>query len=111
MRDLLFKNLTSDNKKRKIILSSETSVKEGLRSRIERHFIWIIKEVPGQGIQAKPQSALYVLREKNNLGCSQKFVCRIKGGLYTVFNGRIFLIMYMQTLKIQLQDLTQLQSK
>ena len=111
MRDLLYKNLTSDDKRRKIIASSEISDKEGVRSVINRHFIWLVKEVKDCDIEAKPASSIYVLKEKNTRECKQKYVCRIKGSIYAIAGSKIFLIMYMHSLKIHLQDLTQFSPK
>ena len=111
MRDLLYKNLTSDDKRRKIIASSEISDKEGVRSVINRHFIWLVKEVKDRDIETKPASSIYVLKEKNTKECKQKYICRIKGSIYAIAGSKIFLIMYMHSLKIHLQDLTQFSPK
>jgi len=111
MRDLLYKNLTSDDKRRKIIASSEISDKEGVRSVISRHFIWLLKEVKDCSVKNKPASSIYVLKEKNTKECKQKYFCRIKGSIYAVAGSKIFLIMYMHSLKIHLQDLTQFTTK
>jgi hypothetical protein len=104
MRDLLFKNLTSLPKKRRIITSSEIIDKQGIRSIIRRHFICMIKEVKGNQFP-KPQPYLYVLKERNNNEQKEKFFCRIKGSLYAINNNRIFLILFMHSLKIILTAL------
>ena len=111
MRDLLYKNLTSDDKRRKIIASSEISDKEGVRSVINRHFIWLVKEIKDCEIETKPASTIYVLKEKNTKECKQKYICRIKGSIYAIVGRKIFLIKYMHSLKIHLQDLTQFSPK
>ena len=101
MRDLLFKNLTSSDKKRKIISSSEIADKEGLRNIIQRHFICIIKEVKGGQIE-KPLPYLYVLKEHNTKAQREKFFCKLKGSIYAINKGRIYLILFMHSLKITL---------
>ncbi|MGA2774670.1 MAG: hypothetical protein ABSE81_01225 [Candidatus Omnitrophota bacterium] len=111
MRDLLYKNLTSDDKRRKIISSSEISDKEGVRSAIHRHFIWIVKEVSIGDVRTKPTSSIYIIKEKINRECKQRFICRIKGGLYVTVRNKVFLVMYVHSLKIYLQDLTQISPK
>lgn len=111
MRDLLFKNLTSQDKKRKIIASSEIVDKQGMRSVIQRHFICIVKEInPGLARKSgvndnklqRPLPYLYVLKEHNTREQKEKFFCRIKGSIYAVGNGRLFLILFMHSLKINL---------
>ena len=101
MRDLLFKNLTSHDKKRKIIASSEIVDKQGMRSVIQRHFICIVKEINDNKLQ-RPLPYLYVLKEHNTREQKEKFFCRIKGSIYAVGNGRLFLILFMHSLKINL---------
>ena len=101
MRDLLFKNLTSEDKKRKIIASSEVVDKQGVRSIIRRHFVCLVKEIEDSQLQ-RPMPYLYVLKEHNTREQKEKFFCRIKGSIYAVYNGRLFLILFMHSLKISL---------
>ena len=106
MRDLLFKNLTSDDRKRKILTSSEIMDKQGVRSIIHRHFICIVKEIKDKQV-SKPKPYLYVLKEHNNREQKEKFFCRIKGSIYAINNGRLFLILFMHSLKISLTPVPQ----
>ncbi|MBM3245900.1 MAG: hypothetical protein FJZ13_01025 [Candidatus Omnitrophica bacterium] len=101
MRDLLFKNLTSQNKKRKIIASSEITSSQGVRSTIYRHFVFIVKEIKDAKV-ARPLPYVYVLKEHNAREQKEKFFCRIKGSLYAVNNGRLYLVLFMHSLKINL---------
>ncbi|MFH0738309.1 MAG: hypothetical protein V2A59_00405 [Candidatus Omnitrophota bacterium] len=101
MRDLLFKNLTSNDKKRRIIATSEVTQKQGVRSTIHRHFVSIVKEVKDKQPE-KPASYIYVLRERNTREQRERFFCRIKGSMYMVNNGKLFLILFMHSLKISL---------
>ncbi|MDP2941222.1 MAG: hypothetical protein Q8N85_03090 [Candidatus Omnitrophota bacterium] len=101
MRDLLFKNLTSGDKKRKVIATSEICDKEGVRSVIRRHFICIIREINDPGF-GKPQPYLYVLKEHNTLQQKEKFFCRLKGSVYAISNDKLFLVTFMHSLKINL---------
>jgi len=117
MRDLLFKNLTSSDKRRKILSSSEIMDKEGVRSIIHRHFVCIVKEVNPAFIMAKnevkesqdsrPLPYLYMLKKHNNKEKQEKFFCRIKGSLYAVNQGRLFLILFMHSLNITLMPMPQ----
>ncbi|OGX44694.1 MAG: hypothetical protein A3G38_02505 [Omnitrophica WOR_2 bacterium RIFCSPLOWO2_12_FULL_51_8] len=101
MRDLLFKNLTSSDKKRRIIATSEISDKEGVRSVIRRHFVCLIKEIKGAA-GGKPQPYLYVLKERNAREQKERFFCRLKGSVYAISNDRLFLITFLHSLKINL---------
>ncbi len=109
MRDLLFKNLTSQNKRRKIIASSEITDNAGVRSIVRRHFICLVKEInpERQNNQInRIEPCLYVLKQENTKEQKKKFFCRLKGSVYAVNNGRVFLILFTHSLKINLIPLT-----
>jgi hypothetical protein len=101
MRDLLFKNLTSSDRKRRVIASSEIADKEGVRSVIRRHFICMVKEIKDEKIE-KPAPYLYVLKEHNSRDQREKFFCKVKGSICAVNQGRLFLIVFMHSLRIDL---------
>jgi len=99
MRDLLFKNLTSADKKRKILISSEVMDQPGVRCIIRRHFICIVKEIKDTNKQ-RPLPYLYILKERNTREQKEKFFCRIKGSVYALSKGKLFLLLFMHSLKI-----------
>jgi len=101
MRDLVFKNLTSQDRRRKVIASCEVMDKEGVRSIINRHFICLVKEVNDNNIE-KPLPYLYVLKARNTKQQTEKFFCKLKGSVCAVHKGRLFLIIFMHSLQISL---------
>lgn len=106
MRNLLFKNLTSLEKQRKIVASSEIVDKQGIRSIIKRRFIYIVKEIkeePGP----EPVPSLYVLKERSHKEQREKFFCRIKGSTYLFNKGRLFLVIFLHSLKVTLTAMPQ----
>ncbi|MDD4899172.1 MAG: hypothetical protein PHT31_06605 [Candidatus Omnitrophica bacterium] len=100
MRDLLFKNLTSFEKRRKILASSETADKEGVHSVIHRHFIYSIKEIAAAHQQSQP--ALYIIKEHNHKAKKERFFCKIKGNICATNNGKLYEITYLHSLNITL---------
>jgi hypothetical protein len=106
MRDLLFKNLTSEIKKRRILASSEIMDKQGVHSVIHRHFICLVKEIKDKQM-SKPEPYMYVLKERNSKEQVEKFFCRVKGGVYAVAEGKLFLILFTHSLKICLTPVEQ----
>lgn len=102
MRDLLFKNLTSEDRKRRVVSSSEITDKKGIHSVIRRHFICLIKEVKSKNEASKPLPSIQVLRERNSKTKFDRFSCRIKGSVYASSGDRLFLILFMHSLKITL---------
>ncbi len=99
MRDLLFRNLTSEDKRKKRIATCEIMDKEGVRSIIQRHLICVVKEIKHNEV-VLPLTHLYVLKEHNNKEQRQRFFCKIKGSINATADGRLFHIFYMHSLKI-----------
>lgn len=101
MRDLLYRNLTSVDRRRKVISSSEISDKEGVHSVVRRHFVWMIKPVDNANLE-KPAPYLYALKERNSLEKREHFFCKVKGSLLAVNKEKLFLVIFSHTLSIQL---------
>lgn len=101
MRDLLYKNLTSADRKRRVIASSEITDKEGVHSVVRRHFSCMIKQVEKSDV-VKPAPYLYVLKERNTREKREHFFCKIKGSLLATNKNKIFLVVFIHTLSIQL---------
>jgi len=106
MRDLLFKNLTSTDKKRRVISSSEIVDKEGIHSVIHRHFVCMIKEVEGNKV-SQPAPSVCVIKEHNTKEQKERFFCKIKGSMYALNNKKLFLILFVHSLKINLAAVPQ----
>ncbi len=102
MRDLLYKNLTSDDRRKKIIASSEVVDKHGVCSTIHRHFICMVKEIKDAHNIEKPAPYLYVLKRRDTKEQSEKFFCKIKGSICAVNKGKLFLVVFMHSLRINL---------
>jgi len=103
MRDLLYKNLTFADRGRKIIASSEITDKEGIHSVIRRHFACIVKQIQDKNIE-KPKPHVYVLKEKKNKEKREHFFCKVKGSLIAENKGKLFLILFVHTLSINLSS-------
>ena len=106
MRDLLFKNHISTDRKRKAISSAEVIDKEGVRTAISRHFVCLVKEIKDANEQ-KPLPYLYVLKEHNQKEQREKFFCKVKGSVLIAKNNSLFLILFMHSLKITLKAVAQ----
>jgi len=102
MRDLIFKNLTSDDKRRKVITCAELIDQEGIRTNIYRHFVCRICNVK-KAEQALPQPTLYVVKKRDSKSLSEAFYCRIKGSMYVINNENIYSIDFIHSLRISLK--------
>lgn len=105
MRDLLFRNLTSLDRKRKVLASSEIFDKSGVRTVVRRHFAYMVKELPAGTELEKQPPYLFIFKEKNTRERAEKFFCRMKGSVYAASEGRMYLITFMHSLKICLTSI------
>lgn len=101
MRDLLFKNLTSESNGRKILCSSEISEKEGVRTVVRRHFVYFVRQLEQKPAE-EDKPYLYVLKEHNTRQKLERFYCRMKGSMVVLKNGHLFKINFMHSLRINL---------
>lgn len=102
MRNLVFKNLTSEDRTKKIIVSTETFDKSGIRTYISRHLICLIREITPDESLSQVSPSLYILKERNNQTQKERFIFRLKGSIYTVVNGHLYLISFLHSLRIKL---------
>ncbi|HOX54426.1 MAG: hypothetical protein PHI86_05410 [Candidatus Omnitrophica bacterium] len=103
MRELLLKNLTSINKKRKILSLSEAFNKDGVLTRVNRSFIYLVREVTGAGeIAEKPEFFIYKIHDSKLR--VEKFLFKIKGNFYVSCNQKMYLVVYCHSLRIALSE-------
>lgn len=101
MRDMVFKNLTSQNKKKRILWASETIREDGILTKIHKYLIYIVKETSEETKDtARPE--IFVTKSKNSNEKTEKFQIKMKGCVYCVANEHRFLVNFCHTLKIDL---------
>lgn len=103
MRALVFKNLTSQDHKRKVLSSAEVIEQQGTRTEIHRHLLCLIKEATKEEI--KPQKVnpqIFVIKKCDTQTQSESFLCRLKGILYVKSGDKIFSIEFIHSLRIHL---------
>ncbi len=101
MRDLLFKNLTSLDRKKKVLACAEIIDNAGIRTIVRRHFIYVAKEISKQQV-AKESPYLMVIKIKDSKRKIERFFCKMKGSLVASYNSRLYHIKFMHTLNISL---------
>jgi len=101
MRDILYKNLTSAGRKRKVIATIETSDSRGVRSVVRRHFVYIAREIE-EGAPTPVTPGVIIVKERNNKEQWERFFCKIKGSIVARYEDRLFLIVFVHSLRISL---------
>jgi hypothetical protein len=109
MRNLLFRNVTSGDKRRKILASSEFIEQKGVRSCVHRHLVCRIEEMP-KTRDFLPRPTLYVVRRQDTMLRLEHFYCRIKGQMYLANNNHVFLVSFIHSLRIELSAIQKIYS-
>lgn len=107
MRDMVFKNLTSIDKRKRVLWALETFNEEGILTKIHKYLIYIIKEVPVQEDYRNEKPEVYVLKYRDTRKKKEKFHIRMKGGIYCIAKGKCFFVTFCHTLKIDLCEAPQ----
>lgn len=113
MRDILFKNLTSQDHHRRDILFSEHVVRNGVTTKTEKHFIYFVRDHafldnPGgletwikKYVSKGPRlKDLSVLKSYDSKIGEERFEVKIAGNLYVLREQDIFNVDFTQIFKI-----------
>ncbi|MCM8763394.1 MAG: hypothetical protein NC829_03400 [Candidatus Omnitrophica bacterium] len=102
MRDLVYKNITSPDKRKRIITSTERFLEAGIRTTVARHFICIFKKVHEiSPLDSKPH--IYLFRHRDNRKQQEKFLCRIRGSICFIQSEEIFIVEFCHSVKINME--------
>jgi len=102
MRDLIFKNLTSKDKSRRVLCAKERIIEDGIATRIEKHLIYVIREADDSETEKKIKPELFVIKEKNSKVKRESFFIKMKGGLYAHCNKKLLHVSFLHSLRIDL---------
>ena len=112
MRELTFKNLTSQNKKRKDLYISETIDRDGVRTITRRHSVYIIAnhtkiKNPKRLTQYKtkpPEDStkrhVFIFKKRDTKLKRDTFVCDVVGKFYAVVKSEIYSIAFKHSFEI-----------
>lgn len=103
MRDLLFKNLTSQEKHKRRLSMTETVNQNGILARTNRHAVYSLDEVASAD-QKIESPILNVIRFHDSKTKTDKIFCKMKGKIYAFFNEKVYLVSFVHTLRIELID-------
>ena len=114
MRELLFRNLTSIESRKKDIFLKEAFEKDGLLTKIERRCFYFIKEIRHldneeelqKWIDSKPDLTdrdkrhFHIFKEHNDSHGEDKIVCKIAGIFYAVVDRNVYTIAFLHSFKV-----------
>lgn len=104
MRELLLKNQTFREKRRKIISVSESTEKDGFLAHTQRHFIYMVKEAKNIRQELTPP-ILHILKFRNSQQKREKLFFKVKGNFYVVTDQRLYIVYFCHSFKIELSEI------
>lgn len=114
MREVVFKELTSLESRKKNILLREVFEKDGVVSRTERRVFYFIKDISAVSNGANLQELValqktggpvgrrhfHILREHNDALGEDKVVCKILGMFYAIVGDKVYTIAFLNSFKV-----------
>jgi hypothetical protein len=117
MREVVFKNLTAGNPRRKDILLREVFEKDGVLARTERRCFYYIKDIThvenqdglqewldaqnGSGAVTKRQ--FYIFKEHSDSHGEDRLLCKILGTFYVIADGNVYTIAFLHSFRVRFQ--------
>ena len=112
MRELVYKNLTTGNKKRKDLFITETVEKDGLKTVTRRHSMYV---VGGHTRFSNPKEVMYfkkirsagankrhifIFKKRDSISKKDIFVCDVVGKFYAVVKNDLYSVAFKHSLEI-----------
>ncbi|MDP2940200.1 MAG: hypothetical protein Q8O13_08995 [Candidatus Omnitrophota bacterium] len=105
MRELLFKNLTSLEKGRKVICISDLSSKDGYLAHTQRQFIYLVRDAENIR-EALSNPVFYILKIHDSKQKKEKLFFKVKGNFFVVADNHIRIVYFCHSFKIELSDIS-----
>lgn len=105
MRELLYKNLTSVEKGRKVLSIIEESQKNGFFTRTSRRFIYMIKESANLR-ESLVAPTFYILKIHDSKNHKERFLFKVKGNFFVVNNSQVRIVYFCHSFKIDLSEIS-----
>lgn len=112
MRELVFKNLTSEDKKRRDLFISETIEKNGIKTITQRHSVYIIgnfarinsseelAEWEKANVKTPKRRHIFIVKARDTKQKKDSFLCDVIGEFYTVVKDRIYPVAFKHSFEI-----------
>lgn len=101
-REILFKNLSTNDRKRRVFSSCVVDENPNFVTTTERKYVYLIRKVLNKGKSLAPQ--VHIKNERDSVSQEHKFNCLIKGGFYAANSQDLFHIRYAHSLEIVIKS-------
>jgi hypothetical protein len=115
MREVVYKNLTSANSRKKDIFLQEVFEKDGVTAKTERRCFYFIKDIThldqpddlqkwlGKQGGANPvnKRQFYIFKQHTDATGEDRLICKILGNFYAVVNNSVYTIAFLHSFKVR----------
>lgn len=102
MRDLIFRNLTSQDKRKKVLQAQEIINDKGVLTKIYRGFVCFLK--PAYEVKnAIEHPEIHIVKSVDDSQHRETLLLKVKGGLYAVNKGELYFLSFCHSLRINIQ--------
>ncbi|MDD5236709.1 MAG: hypothetical protein PHU91_03520 [Candidatus Omnitrophica bacterium] len=103
MRDLVYKNITSHNRTRRVISSQEVFNRQGMHTTVVRRFICIVRAINKKSEYKHNKPHVYVFKYHNSVTQEDEFFFRIRGSVCLAQNQKNFLVDFCHSVRIRVE--------
>ncbi len=114
MREIVYKNLTNIDSRKRDLCMREVVEKDGVTTKIEKRCIYFVREIICikdasdleclKGLKetsdAWKRRHFHVLRKRNSDTGEDRLTCKVAGTLYAIIGRYVFCVAFVQSLKI-----------
>ena len=112
MRELVFKNLTSENRRKKDLYITETVETSGVKTITRRHSVYIVSDHnkfknPKELLKYKDNTSMnytkrhvFIFKKQDTKHKKESFVCDVVGKFYAVVKSDIYSIAFKHSFEI-----------
>ena len=115
MREVVFKNMMSNNSRVKNIFLREIFERDGVLAKTERRCFYYIKDVTpinkvenlqkwvdGKNtVEPLGKRHFHIFKEHNDIHSEDKLICKIIGTFYAIVNNNVYTVAFLHSFKVR----------
>lgn len=115
MREVVFKNMVSNNSRVKNILLREIFERDGVVAKTERRCFYYVKEITpihevhdlGQwvdhknAVESMGKRQFHIIKAHSDVSAEDKLICKIMGTFYAIVNNKVYTIAFLHSFKVR----------
>jgi len=118
MREILFKNLTGSNHRKRDLTIKEIVTRNGMSATVERRCVYFVRNIVkvkdssdlksleelkiGDEI-ARKKPEFHILRKYDEATGDDKLICKVSGKFYVISDNKVYCIAFVHSFKIRLE--------